>query len=43
MYDAIKNLLTKDDLKIKNMVGIGVGGANVMVVKHKSVTALLKR
>ncbi|XP_022834568.1 uncharacterized protein LOC111362226 [Spodoptera litura] len=42
VYDAIKDQLTRDGLKIENMVGIGVDGANVMVGKHNSVTALLK-
>ncbi|XP_074026139.1 zinc finger protein 862-like isoform X2 [Leptinotarsa decemlineata] len=43
LHQAIINQLKKDGLKIENMIGIGVDGANIMVGKHNSVTALLKR
>lgn len=43
VHAAIVNQLTIDGLKIENMIGIGVDGANVMVGKHNSVTAILKR
>lgn len=43
VHEAIINQLKKDGLKIENMIGIGIDGANVMVGKHNSVTAILKR
>lgn len=43
VHGSIVNQLKKDGLKIENMVGIGVDGANVMVGKHNSVTAILKK
>lgn len=43
MHEAIVNQLKEDGLKIENMIGIGVDGANVMVGKYNSVTAILKR
>lgn len=43
VHEAIINKLKKDGLKIENMIGVGVDGANVMVGKHNSVTAILKR
>lgn len=42
VHAAIKSQL-EDGLKISNMVGIGADGANVMVGKFNSVTALFKR
>ncbi|XP_063366388.1 uncharacterized protein LOC134654851 [Cydia amplana] len=41
--DLITDALKKDGLKVENMIGIGVDGANVMVGRHNSVTAILKR
>lgn len=43
VHDSIVNQLKVDGLKIENLIGIGVDGANVMVGKHNSVTAILKR
>lgn len=43
VHNAITNQLKKDGIKVENMVGIGVDRANVMVGKHNSVTAILKR
>lgn len=43
VHKANTNQLKKDGLKIENMIGIGVDGANVMVGKYNSVTAILKR
>lgn len=43
VHSAIKLQLEQDGLRVENMVGIGVDGANVMVGKHNSVTALFKR
>lgn len=42
LYSAIKSQLEADNLKIHNMVGIGVDGASVMAGKHNSVFALFK-
>ncbi|XP_053596147.1 uncharacterized protein LOC128668022 [Microplitis demolitor] len=43
VHEAIVNQLKEDGIKIENMIGIGVDGANVMVGKHNSVTAIFKR
>ncbi|KAH9637051.1 hypothetical protein HF086_013867 [Spodoptera exigua] len=43
VHEAIVNQLKEDGIKIENMIGIGVDGANVMVGKYNSVTAILKR
>ncbi|XP_057331417.1 uncharacterized protein LOC130671506 [Microplitis mediator] len=43
VHQAIKSQLEKDNLKIQNMVGIGVDGASVMIGKKNSVTAIFKR
>lgn len=43
VHQAITNQLKKDGLKIENIIGIGVDGTNVMVGKHNSVIAILKR
>lgn len=43
VHKVIVDQFEKDGLKLENMVGIGVDGANVMVGKHNSVTAILKR
>lgn len=37
------NQLQKDGIKVENMIGIGVDGANVMIGGYNSVTAILKR
>lgn len=41
--NTIKSQLEHDGLSLQNLVGIGVDGANVMVGKHNSVTAILKK
>lgn len=43
VHDAIKIQLAADDLKIENMVGIGVDGASVMVDQYNSVATLFKK
>lgn len=43
VHQVIVDQFEKDGLQLENMVGIGVDGANVMVGKHNSVTAILKR
>lgn len=43
LHEAIVNQFKKDGLKLENLIGIGIDGANVMVGKYNSVTALLKR
>lgn len=39
---AIVNQIESDNLKLKNLIGIGVDGANVMVGAHHSVSSFLK-
>lgn len=43
LHELIVNQFKQDALKLENLIGIGVDGANVMVGKYNSVTALLKR
>lgn len=43
VHEAIVNQLKEDGIKIENMIGIGVDGANVMSGKHNSVTAIFKK
>lgn len=43
VHKVIVEQFEKDGLKLENMVGIGVDGANVMVGKYNSVTAIFKR
>lgn len=42
VHQVIVNQFQKDGLKLENLIGIGVDGANVMVGKYTSVTAILK-
>lgn len=39
---AFKNQLLEDGLKIENLIGIGIDGANVMIGKHHSFSSILK-
>lgn len=43
VHNVITKQLKKHGIKVQNMVGIGVDEASVMVGKHNSVIAILKR
>lgn len=43
LFTVVKQQLTNDKLQLKNLIGIGVDGANVMVGQHHSFATLLKR
>ncbi|XP_077279781.1 uncharacterized protein LOC143907119, partial [Temnothorax americanus] len=42
LISAFKNQILKDGLKMENLIGIGVDGANVMIGKHHSFSSILK-
>ena len=42
MFNAFKKELESDGLKLSNMIGIGIDGANVMIGKKNSFTSRLK-
>lgn len=42
LVEALQKHLNKDGLPLKNLIGIGVDGANVMVGKNNSVSTMLR-
>lgn len=42
VYNALKSQMESDGLVFRNLVGIGVDGANVMIGRHNSLTSILK-
>lgn len=43
LFTVVKRQLMNDNLKLKNLIGIGVDGANVMMGQHHSFATLLKK